>query len=192
LETHLIPYNNLPNTSEITPDTIDKIITGTAMRISFWTPESEVKVLQPVKFMAKYAVMAGAMRKREIILPALQLEAKVRLTVNAHSKPTCAPFQEKALPGIQGKRIGVTKDPMRSAPKYINAGDKLRDRAACILNSCPLNPPIIKRRSRITKDGFQAPTNSTGVKTSRSRRVNWIRLFSSLTFRPLLRNKGIS
>jgi hypothetical protein len=57
------------------------------MRISFWTPESEVKVLQPVKFMAKYAVMAGAMRKSPMILPTLQVEAKVRLPIKAHSKP---------------------------------------------------------------------------------------------------------
>jgi hypothetical protein len=141
------------------------------MRISFWTPESEVKVLQPVKSMAKYAAMAGAMRKRAMILPTLQVEAKVRLTVSAHKKPTWAPFKEKALPGIQGRRIGVTKDPMRSAPRYINAGDRLRESAPCKLKSCPLNPPITKRRSRMTKDGFQAPTNSTGVKINLSRRV---------------------
>jgi hypothetical protein len=192
LKTHLIPHKNLPSTSATPPDNIDKIITGTAMRISFWTPESEVKVLQPVKFMAKYAAMAGVMRKRATILPRLQVEAKVRLTANAHNKPIWAPFKEKARPGIQGRRRGVTKDPMRSAPKYINAGDRLRDRARCRLNSCPLNPPRTKTKKRIIKDGFQEPTNSTGVKTNRSRRVNRIRLFSSLAFRPLLRNEGKS
>ena len=66
------------------------------MRISFWTPESEVKVLQPVKFIAKYAAMAGVMRKMAMILLTLQVEAKVRLTIRAHSKPICAPFKEKA------------------------------------------------------------------------------------------------
>jgi hypothetical protein len=192
LKTHLTPHKSLSSISATPPETIDKIITGTAMRISFWTPESEVKVLQPVKFMAKYAAMAGAMRKRAIILPRLQVEAKVRLTAKAHKKPIWAPFKEKALPGIQGRRRGVTKDPMMSAPRYINAGDKLRDRAPCRLNACPLNPPIIKTRSRTIKDGFQAPTNSTGVKTNRSRRVKRIRLFSSLACRALLRNEGKS
>jgi hypothetical protein len=171
---------------------MDKIIIGTAMRISFWTPESEVKVLQPVKFMAKYAAMAGAIRKRAMILVKLQAEAKVRLIINAHEKPVWAPFKEKALPGIQGRRIGVTKDPMRSAPRYMNAGDKLRDKAPCKLKSCPLNPPITKTRSSMTKDGFQAPTNSTGVKINLSRRVKLIRLFSALAFMPLLRNMGKS
>ena len=162
------------------------------MRISFWTPEREVKVLQPVKFIAKYAAMAGTIRNRAMILPTLQVEANVRLTANAHSKPIWAPFKEKALPGIHGRRIGVTKDPMRSAPKYINAGDRLRDKAPCRLNSCPLNPAIINTKSRTIKDGFHAPTNSTGVKTNRSLKANLIRLFSSPTFRPFLRNEAKS
>jgi hypothetical protein len=50
---HFFPHKILPTSKTTPPDTIDKIITGTAMRISFSTPEREVKVLQPVKFMAK-------------------------------------------------------------------------------------------------------------------------------------------
>ena len=50
---HFFPHKILPTSKTAPPDTIDKIITGTAMRISFCTPEREVKVLQPVKFMAK-------------------------------------------------------------------------------------------------------------------------------------------
>jgi hypothetical protein len=61
---HFSPHKNLPISKAAPPDTIDNIITGTAMRISFCTPERDVKVLQPVKFMAKYAVSAGAMRNK--------------------------------------------------------------------------------------------------------------------------------
>jgi hypothetical protein len=61
---HFSPHKNLPISKAAPPDTIDNIITGTAMRISFCTPERDVKVLQPVKFMAKYAVSAEAMRNK--------------------------------------------------------------------------------------------------------------------------------
>ncbi len=67
---------------------MDKIIIGTAIRISFLTPESEVNVLQPVKFMAKYAAIAGAIKKRAIRLAPLQLDARVRLINTAHNSPS--------------------------------------------------------------------------------------------------------
>ena len=108
---------NVPANQVIPPDRTPNIITGTAKRISFLTPESEVNVLHPVKFIAKYAVTAGAIRKRATRLVPLQFEPRVRLINTAHSSPICAPFKEKALPGIQRRSSGVTKDPISSAPR---------------------------------------------------------------------------
>jgi hypothetical protein len=189
---HFAPHKNLPSSNAVPPDTIDKIITGTAMRISFCTPEREVKVLQPVKFMAKYAVIAGAMRNKPTRLAPLQFDAKVRVSSNAHSNPTWAPLREKALPGIHGRKTGVTTAPIRSAPRYVSPGVKPRDRAAAKLNPFRPNPLRRKTTSSATSEAFQAVTNSTGVKTRRSQSEKRIRLLSSLALRPLSRYWGKS
>ncbi len=63
LERHrLVPLTHRikkPAAVAATPRTADRMINGTANFISRTTPESEVKVLDPVKFMAKKADKAG-------------------------------------------------------------------------------------------------------------------------------------
>ena len=78
-------------------------MTGVARRISFCTPESEVNVVDPVKFNARYAVIIGSTRRLETVIH--KLEGIHAISEKAHNMPRSQPFQTKDLPGIQGRRI---------------------------------------------------------------------------------------
>lgn len=93
-------------------------MSGTAIFISLITPEKEVYVDEPVKFMAKNADKDGNSSKYPVARrknpgtnqPLYQIKPKV------HNSPSSQPFQAKALPGIQGRSKGVKTVPVSTAP----------------------------------------------------------------------------
>ena len=113
------------------------ISSGTAHRISFFTPDSEVKVDAPVKFIARYAVIAGIRKNqaRTSSLPDQCSKAALRRTagIRATTNPRISPLRAKALPGNHGKRIGVKMVPANRAVTSAKAANR-----PCIKRACPI------------------------------------------------------
>ncbi len=94
------------------PETAMNVITGTYRKISFLTPVRDVKVVEPVKFRARYAVTAGIMRRG--VYRALKLaqpgragaEANAAANGIATTPPRRRPFVEKSFVGMNGSRTG--------------------------------------------------------------------------------------
>ena len=94
------------------------IIRGSAAFISFSTPDSDVYVDEPVKFIVKKADREGRINiyEKNWSQLAFPLKNKKRTGDMAHTNPVTIPFKEKALPGIQGRRRGDIKVPIKVAP----------------------------------------------------------------------------
>ena len=97
----------------MSPNDAATICTGSEIFISFCTPEREVKVDEPVKFMARKDETAPITRNHAMI-SIIWLPNKFRNKNNmAISHPTVRPFNENLLKGIQGKNIGVKTHPAK-------------------------------------------------------------------------------
>src|SRR4030042_4310161 len=101
------------------------ICNGRAHRISFFTPEREVYVEAPVKFIAKKAESAGMSRSQASIskrpanvIPSFHRTIIKRKAVN---NPTETPLIEKDRPGSQGSKVGVKTAPARMAVRMARA-----------------------------------------------------------------------
>ena len=69
----------------------------------------------PVKFMAKYAAMAGIKKNHAIISirppQSLKFHRQKAVSMMAVIRPMVSPLREKARPGNQGNKIGVKTAP---------------------------------------------------------------------------------
>src|SRR5512137_1278916 len=85
-----------------TPTIPPPISSGKAQRISFLTPEREVYVDAPVKFIARYAEIAGIRRSQAIVSkrPVGMIQSPQRKANRRIAKriPRLKPFIEKARP----------------------------------------------------------------------------------------------
>ena len=104
------------NRSPITPVTI---IGGKAFFISFLTPEGEVYVEAPVKFMARNEESAGNNSICPIAKSLFPDENFFDLHIMAKviPIPVSQPFNANALPGIYGSNNGVNTEPEHTAPQ---------------------------------------------------------------------------
>ena len=95
---------------------------GKANLISFLTPESEVNVEAPVKFMARNDEILPIIRNHEIISITLAPKSLKYRSTEAISHPNNNPFKENRLKGIQGRKIGLSTQPAIYAPnKFVIA-----------------------------------------------------------------------
>ena len=93
------------------PNTVPKICTGNEIFISFCTPDNDVNVEAPVKFIAINDEMPPTSKNHDIISKKL-VPKKLKYSSNiAISQPIVTPFSENLLNGIRGKRIGVSTHP---------------------------------------------------------------------------------
>ena len=95
-----------------------EICTGTAIFISFLTPESDVNVDEPVKFMAINDDMDIIIQNHDKFS---MKDWPVVFNKNARRKtktPASKPLKENARPGSKGNKTGVIKIPARN-PKVI-------------------------------------------------------------------------
>jgi hypothetical protein len=95
------------------------ISSGTAQRISFLTPGSDVNVDAPVKFMARYAVIAGTRRSHAMVSnwPDHEIISGCRtiMSIQAVRRPSQRPFNAKGRTGMNGNKIGIRIVPIVSA-----------------------------------------------------------------------------
>ncbi len=96
-------------------------ISGTAVFISLTTPEKEVYVDEPVKFIAKKADNDGNTSKFPMARSQNPGENQqlYQINPNVQINPSSQPFHAKALPGITGRSNGVKKVPVITAPVVI-------------------------------------------------------------------------
>jgi len=83
------------------------------------TPEREVKVVAPVKFIAKNEDAEGIRISHDIKYRSLY-QGDFMPYINEKNKrvkiiPVIQPLRAKALPGIQGRKRGVIKAPRKRA-----------------------------------------------------------------------------
>jgi len=95
-------------------------IIGRAIFISLSTPESEVKVELPVKFIVQNAetdgrsrMYAAAFNQPKVGTPGKPLR---NIRPIAQSSPSTPPLKANALPGIHGSRAGARTVPINTAP----------------------------------------------------------------------------
>lgn len=81
------------------PVTAKIICKGTNSFISFLTPESDVKVEDPVKFIATKEEIAPMIKNHDIVIRRFWPVDSCRYIMNT-SKPEKNPFTEKYRPGI--------------------------------------------------------------------------------------------
>ena len=93
------------------PDATPKICTGNEIFISFCTPESDVNVDAPVKFIAINDEIPPISRNHDIISKIFAPKKLKYSNIIAISHPVTSPFSENLLNGITGKRIGVNMQP---------------------------------------------------------------------------------
>lgn len=87
------------------------ICKGIAAFISFLTPESEVKVEEPVKFIARKEDTADIIKNHDIISKILFPVIFIRNKTIEINTPEVNPLSEKLLPGRYGSSIGVIATP---------------------------------------------------------------------------------
>ena len=93
------------------PDAMLHICMVNEIFISFWTPDSDVNVEAPVKFIAINDEIPPMSRNHDIISKMFELR-KLKLSKSiAIIKPITSPFSENPLNGMIGKRIGVNTQP---------------------------------------------------------------------------------
>ena len=93
------------------PNAVPQICIGNEILISFCTPDSDVNVDAPVKFIAINDEIPPISRNHDIIS---KMFVPRKLKYNnkiAISQPIITPFSENLLNGIMGKRIGVSTQP---------------------------------------------------------------------------------
>lgn len=95
----------------ISPKAAAPICTGSESFISFCTPEREVKVDEPVKFMDMNDEMAPTIRYQAMISMILVPKTLANNNRVAISQPMSRPFSENRLKGIHGSSIGVSTQP---------------------------------------------------------------------------------
>ena len=86
---------------------------GMALRISFSTPDGDVNGVEPVKFIARYeliAVVQSTSANAPRSCKSLRNNTKIPTALKT---PVMAPFNAKDRPGIQGSRSGVATAPAR-------------------------------------------------------------------------------
>lgn len=91
----------------------DIICKGTAIFISFFTPESEVYVDEPVKFIARNDDKPAKKMNHEIVSIKLQPSILLRNRTPATKIPPTNPFIAKLLNGIYGSNNGVITNPVK-------------------------------------------------------------------------------
>ena len=91
-------------------------MTGSENRISFFTPEREVNVVQPVKFSVWNALTAGSPISAAPVMRGAPC-APQGTKIMAQMMPAIAPFMEKLLAGSQGRRMGAIARPVNTAPR---------------------------------------------------------------------------
>ena len=93
------------------PNAVPQICTGNEIFISFCTPDSDVNVDAPVKFIAINEEIQPISRNQDItskmfVPKKLKYNNKVAI-----SQPIASPFSENLLNGTMGKRMGVNTQP---------------------------------------------------------------------------------
>lgn len=101
------------------------MITGKEKRTSFFVPESDVKVDEPVKFSARYddiddtnSTIDRLFNEKICWLSARMINAKDAIA------PRMPPFIEKALPGKYGSRPAVKTVPVKTANNSADKGNR--------------------------------------------------------------------
>lgn len=97
----------------IRPEPARLICIGTAVFISFSTPDKDVKVEDPVKFIAIKEDRPPIIRNQEIISTGELPRVPVNNRMTAASHPISKPFRENLWKGIQGNSNGVMAHPVR-------------------------------------------------------------------------------
>jgi hypothetical protein len=93
------------------PIAVPQICMGNEIFISFCTPDKEVKVDAPVKFIAINDEIPP-MSKNHDIISKIFVPKKLKYSSNiAMSQPITSPLSENLLKGIMGNRIGVKTQP---------------------------------------------------------------------------------
>ena len=101
----------LLTTNNISPDAANTICTGTKVLISFFTPDKEVKVDAPVKFIAMNDEIAESMRNQAVITKESCPSLLNRMSDKHRSEPVISPLKANILTGMMGKISGVNKIP---------------------------------------------------------------------------------
>ena len=94
-------------TSKIIPRAAITICVGMAVFISFFTPESDVYVEEPVKFIAIKEDMEETIMNQAIISYMLFPLVPRKNIISAVNAPAKNPLTENLFPGSHGKRAGV-------------------------------------------------------------------------------------
>ena len=97
----------------ISPIPAKVICSGKAVFISFCTPEREVNVEDPVKFIAMNEEIPPIMRNHEISSRKLLPRKPAKNNKIPVSNPIIIPFSENRLKGIHGNKAGVRAQPER-------------------------------------------------------------------------------
>lgn len=98
---------NLLTIKPINPIAATIICTGIAIPISFFTPDKEVNVEEPVKFIAINDDIQGIMKNHDMISKILLPRKFAKNKIIAVKSPIIKPLSEKLLKGIYGSSIGV-------------------------------------------------------------------------------------
>ena len=88
-----------------------EICKGREVFISFLTPDSEVYVDEPVKFIARKEDTAGMIANHAALVRFVSPRNPIRLMIIANNNPAKNPFNENLLPGIHGSNAGVITIP---------------------------------------------------------------------------------
>ena len=91
--------------------TAKPICSGSETFISFLTPESDVKVEEPVKFIARKEDTAVIINNQDIISKILLPVIFIRNKITEMMTPEVNPLSEKLLPGIYGRNAGIITTP---------------------------------------------------------------------------------
>lgn len=144
------------------------ICTGTNIFISFLTPESEVYVLAPVKFIARKDDMATDSNSQPTVAARLNSISNATRVARNTEVPTKIPFIEKYLDGIHGKKIGVRNAPDKYEAVVNNAAMMARSKEKLTEARLKPVPMTIPMTNKTTARYFKELTISTGVRISLS------------------------
>ena len=98
------------------------ICNGKANFISFLTPESDVNVDAPVKFIARNDEIPPIIRNHDTISIILVPKNPKYRSIGATKNPNKSPFNEKRRKGVHGSNIGFSTQPAKYAPsKFVKA-----------------------------------------------------------------------
>ena len=178
---------NAPAIIAPTPRTAPTTIRGTAALISRTTPESEVIVLDPVKFMARKADNAGKSenigqgRTQPRRIPPERLGMADR---NGPDRPRQPAFEGERPAGDPGEKGGDEDRPGDDAPRIAGMSKARKPHSE--------EPEIQRPRSGEKILLVKTPTISTGVRTIRSRNGSGPFASPGVAFIPASRKAGMS